>query len=64
MYTHAWDPAQAESHRTGADLIRSQAGVYEEAGIQHVVAALSRRDLDGWLRSMEALAGIVGLEPR
>jgi hypothetical protein len=32
---------------------------FEEAGIQHMVAAPWRKDLDGWLRSMDLLAEIV-----
>jgi probable F420-dependent oxidoreductase len=59
MYTHAWDPAEVD-----ADVIRERRDEYEDAGIQHVVAALSRRDIEGWLRSMETLAGILGLVPR
>jgi probable F420-dependent oxidoreductase len=59
MYTHAWDPAEV-----GADAIRERRDEYEKAGIQHIVAALSRRDIDSWLRSMEALADILGLMPR
>jgi probable F420-dependent oxidoreductase len=59
MYTHDWDPAEVD-----ADVIRERHAVYEDAGIQHIVAALSRRDIDGWLRSMETLAGVVGLVPR
>jgi probable F420-dependent oxidoreductase len=59
MYTHDWDPAEVD-----ADVLRERRDVYEDAGIQHVVAALSRRDLDSWLRSMETLAGILGLVPR
>jgi len=32
---------------------------FAEAGIQHVVAAPWRADLDAWLRSMELLAELV-----
>jgi hypothetical protein len=59
MYTHEWDPAE-----TDADLICRRHDTYEAAGIQHIVAALSRRDMDSWLSSMERLAGILGLRPR
>ena len=59
MYTHEWDPAE-----TAADLIRRRLDIYETAGVQHIVAALSRRDIDSWLHSTEMLAGIVGLRPR
>jgi hypothetical protein len=59
MYTHEWDPAE-----TNADLIRQRLDTYRTAGIQHIVAALSRRDIDSWLQSMETLAGIVALRPR
>jgi probable F420-dependent oxidoreductase len=59
MHTHEWDPAQ-----TDADLIRRRLDTYQTAGIQHIVAAISRRDIDTWLRSMETLASIVALRPR
>jgi hypothetical protein len=32
---------------------------FAEAGIQHVVAAPWRSDIDGWIQAMEALAGLV-----
>src|SRR5262249_39912156 len=59
MYTHDWDPADV-----GADDIRRLRDTYAEAGIQHPGAALSRRDIDAWLHSMEKLAGILELDPR
>ena len=34
------------------------------AGISYVVSAPWRSDLDAWLRGMELLADLVGLEPR
>ena len=40
--------------------IAEERDAFAEAGIQHVVAAPWRSDLDGWLRSMELLAEIVG----
>jgi probable F420-dependent oxidoreductase len=56
MYTHDWDPAESD-----ADLIRREWHAYEAAGVQHVVAALARRDGAAWLQSLEELANIVGL---
>jgi probable F420-dependent oxidoreductase len=54
MYTHALDPAT-----TVADTIGRQLDEYASAGIQHIVIALSRRDIDSWLRSMDELAEIM-----
>jgi hypothetical protein len=49
-----WDPRGMEPSR-----IRDECAAYDEAGIQHVVAAPWRNDLDEWLASMDDLAGIV-----
>jgi len=54
-----WDPQGMDP-----DVIRAEAHAYEEAGIQYVVSAPWRTDLDDWLRSMELLAEIVGIAPR
>jgi probable F420-dependent oxidoreductase len=54
-----WDPLGMEP-----DLIRREAEEFAAAGIQHVVSAPWRTSLDDWLRAMELLAGIVGLDPR
>jgi probable F420-dependent oxidoreductase len=54
-----WDPQGMEP-----DLIRSEHAAFAAAGVQHVISAPWRTDLDDWLRSMELLAGIVGLTPR
>lgn len=59
MYTHDWDPAEVD-----ADVIRRRRDLYQDAGIEHVVAALSRRDIDAWLRSMDVLADILSIRPR
>ena len=45
------------------DRIRREYDDYQAAGVQHMVSAPWRTDLDDWLRSMEQLAGLVGLEP-
>jgi probable F420-dependent oxidoreductase len=65
------DPAYTISLRTGwdpqgmdPDRIRRERDEFAEAGIQHVVAAPWRKDPDDWLRSMEQLAGLIGLTPR
>jgi probable F420-dependent oxidoreductase len=54
-----WDPLGMEP-----DLIRREADEFAAAGIQHVVSAPWRTSLDDWLRAMEELANLVGLEPR
>ena len=43
------------------DEIRASAAEFEAAGIQYVVSAPWRNNLDDWLRSMELLAGITGV---
>lgn len=65
------DPSFTISLRTGWDAldmehdrIRAERDAYEAAGIQAVLAAPWRRDLDSWLRAMEVLAELVGLNPR
>ena len=65
------EPDFVLSHRTGwdpqgmdHDEIRAERDAYAEAGISYVVSAPWRTDLNGWLRSMELLADIIGLEPR
>ena len=54
-----WDPQGME-----VDRIRREHEAFAAAGVQHMVSAPWRSDLDEWLRSMELLADIVGLEPR
>jgi probable F420-dependent oxidoreductase len=49
-----WDPQGMDPGR-----IREECAAFSEAGVQHVVAAPWRRDLDSWLRSMDQLAGLV-----
>jgi probable F420-dependent oxidoreductase len=49
-----WDPQGMDP-----DTIRRERDEFAEAGIQHVVSAPWRNDLDSWLRSMELLAGLV-----
>ena len=46
------------------DRIRREAEVFEAAGVQHIVSAPWRSDIDEWLRSMELLADIVAMKPR
>jgi probable F420-dependent oxidoreductase len=54
-----WDPQGMEHDR-----IRRERDEYEAAGIEHVVSAPWRTTTDAWLRSMEELAGLVGVSPR
>jgi alkanesulfonate monooxygenase SsuD/methylene tetrahydromethanopterin reductase-like flavin-dependent oxidoreductase (luciferase family) len=51
-----WDPQGMPSDEIAAE--REQ---FEAAGVQHVLAAPWRSDLDSWLRSMELLAEILDL---
>lgn len=53
-----WDPQGMDPDR-----ISAECEAYEEAGVEYVVAAPWRNDLDGWLRSMDLLAEIIGLTP-
>jgi probable F420-dependent oxidoreductase len=56
MYTHDWDPGEFD-----AAAIARERDFFEEAGVQHVVAALSRRDSASWMQAVEDLARIVKL---
>jgi probable F420-dependent oxidoreductase len=49
-----WDPHGMEPSR-----IRDELDAFGAAGVQHVVSAPWRNDLDDWLRSMDRLAEIV-----
>lgn len=49
-----WDPLGMDPSRIAAERI-----AYAEAGIDHVVAAPWRRDIDSWEQAMDALAAIV-----
>jgi hypothetical protein len=49
-----WDPQGMDP-----GLISEERAAFAEAGVQHVVAAPWRRDLDAWLRSMDLLAELV-----
>jgi probable F420-dependent oxidoreductase len=51
-----WDPLGMEPDR-----IRRELDEFATAGIQHVVSAPWRKDIDDWMRSMEQLAAIAGL---
>ena len=50
-----WDPQGMEPDR-----IRDELAAYEAAGVQHVVSAPWRSNLDDWLRSMDLLRELVG----
>jgi alkanesulfonate monooxygenase SsuD/methylene tetrahydromethanopterin reductase-like flavin-dependent oxidoreductase (luciferase family) len=54
-----WDPQGMEPEEIAREL-----EAFETAGIQHVVAAPWRSDLESWLRSTEQLAHLAGLVPR
>lgn len=53
-YRTGWDPQGMD-----AGQIRDECAAYEEAGVEHVVAAPWRTDTDDWIRSMELLVEIV-----
>ena len=50
-----WDPQGMDPDR-----IRREVEEYAAVGVQYVVAAPWRKELDDWLRSMELLAALVG----
>jgi len=54
-----WDAVEMDH-----DVIKAERDAFETAGIQHVVAAPWRRDLDEYLRAVENLAKILDLTPR
>jgi probable F420-dependent oxidoreductase len=54
-----WDPLGMDPDR-----IRREVDEFAATGIEHVVSAPWRTDLDDWLRSMEQLASIAGLAAR
>jgi len=51
-----WDPQGMDPAE-----IRDECAAFEAAGVQHVVAAPWRSDIDSWLRSMEILASLLAL---
>ncbi len=53
-----WDPLGMDHDR-----IRAEHEAYAEAGIDYVVCAPWRTQLDDWLRSMDVLAELTGVEP-
>jgi len=53
-----WDPLGMDH-----DTIRAECDAWEAAGVQYVLSAPWRTDVDDWLRSMEQLATIVGVTP-
>ena len=46
------------------DEIDAQRQAYEEAGVQHVVAAPDRGDRDAWMAGMRTIAEALELSPR
>lgn len=53
-----------DARTTEPDQIRAEREVYEAAGVQHLVVAPERGDLDAWLAGMETIAGALALRPR
>jgi probable F420-dependent oxidoreductase len=71
LRAHRPDPGFVISLRTGwdplgmePDRIQRELDEYAAAGIEHVVSAPWRTNLDDWLRAMELLADIAELTPR
>jgi probable F420-dependent oxidoreductase len=71
LRAHRPDPSFVISLRTGwdplgmePDRIRRELDEYAAAGIEHVVSAPWRTNLDDWLSAMELLADIADLTPR
>jgi hypothetical protein len=50
-----------DASRVSPDEIRVQRETYEAAGIQHLVVAPDRGDLDAWVSGMEVIAGALSL---
>ena len=50
-----------DAKTTAPDDIRDERETFEAAGIQHLVIAPTRGDLDAWLAGMETIAGALGL---
>jgi probable F420-dependent oxidoreductase len=52
----AWDGLTGD-----LDEFRHELDMFEAAGLQHLLASPAQGDLDAWLRSVDALAGLFGL---
>ena len=57
-YRTGWDPQGMDPVR-----IRDERDAYAEVGVQHVLSAPWRTDVDAWIRSMELLVEIVAPDP-
>lgn len=53
-----------DARNNSPEEIAEQRGVYENAGIQHIVVAPTRGSVDAWLEGMEIIAGALELTPR
>lgn len=53
-----------DARNNSVEQIADERGVYEEAGIQHIVVAPTRGSIDAWLDGMEVIAGALGVAPR
>ena len=45
---------------TDPDVIRQQLDGYAELGVEHVIGVPNQRDVDSWMKSVEAIAAVVG----
>lgn len=53
-----------DARNNSVEQIAHEAGLYAEAGVQHVVVAPVRGSTDAWLEGMEVIAGALGVAPR
>jgi probable F420-dependent oxidoreductase len=53
-----------DANTTEPDEIRAQCETYEAAGVQHILAAPERGDLEAWLAGMRTVASVLDLTPR
>jgi probable F420-dependent oxidoreductase len=53
-----------DANTTEPDEIRAQCEAYEAAGVQHILAAPERGDLEAWLAGMRTIASVLDLTPR
>lgn len=50
-----------DARNNSVEQIAHERGVYEEAGIQHLLVAPTRGSVEAWLEGMEVIAGALGL---
>jgi probable F420-dependent oxidoreductase len=53
-----------DAKSTDPEEMRTQRDIYDQAGVQHLVVAPERGDVDTWLAGMETIAQAIGFTPR